>query len=477
MSTLSGTHYAAGRGLRWLAILGGVGLLILFWGAAIAIADINAILLFTSVLASVFILLDFRVGVVLLVVLMPLSQSYLFPHQMAGVTGLNPLNLLLVATFGAYVLRALGDGGLKRFVPPGLFWLYLVPFFIAGYLGSRHVNEIAPWVFYYDQVDFHDDIGYLRDVVLKPFFLVLFALLVAGAVRRSRKPEKFIVPAMVSIWSMGLLVVVFVAISGASLDTLSGGNTRDYLSALGLHANDLGRLYATAYALLLFTFAATGDRVLRLALAASMLLVIAALVLTFSRGAFFGFIVVNVLFILTRRNARGLIIGAVLVCGLMLAMPGTLYDRLTAGFGGDLNTLTAGRTGQIWEPLLPDFWRSPFIGSGLSSVLWSNANRSETMLQVGHAHNAYLQTLLDMGVIGLVLVLTFFVLMLREFRRASKDASLSPTLRGFFEGAAIGLISFLIAGFAGSFLTPCPEQSFLWLAAGMAYGLRRRHAP
>ena len=75
-----------------------------------------------------------------------------------------------------------------------------------------------------------------------------------------------------------------------------------------MHANDLGRLYAVAYALLLFTWAESKDARLRLALLASMaMLIVAALVLTFSRGAFFGFVVVNVLFLLSRRNAKTLV--------------------------------------------------------------------------------------------------------------------------------------------------------------------------
>jgi len=41
-------------------------------------------------------------------------------------------------------------------------------------------------------------------------------------------------------------------------------------------------------------------------------LVVVALILTFSRGAYLGFIVVNVLFLLWRRNARTLIFLGVL---------------------------------------------------------------------------------------------------------------------------------------------------------------------
>ena len=51
-----------------------------------------------------------------------------------------------------------------------------------------------------DQISFDDANGYLRDVLLKPMFLVLFALLVAAAVRRSRDPAKLLIPTMVSIY-------------------------------------------------------------------------------------------------------------------------------------------------------------------------------------------------------------------------------------------------------------------------------------
>jgi O-antigen ligase len=256
---------------------------------------------------------------------------------------------------------------------------------------------------------------------------------------------------------------------------LWGSNERAFLAPLGMHANDLGRLYAFGYALLLFTFAGTRDYIARAALIASMAIVTLALVLTFSRGAFFGFVVVNALFLLWRRSALTWIIGGLVAIVIAWKLPGVVYDRVMTGVGGDMNAVTAGRWDEIWLPLLPEIARSPLIGNGLSSILWSDAMRAGSILQVTHPHNAYLQTILDMGLLGLGLVLAYFVHVWRGFRKLAADATLQPSLRGFYEGAAAGLASFLIAGFAGSSLTPAPEQSFLWLAIGMMYGqLSRR---
>jgi hypothetical protein len=43
-------------------------------------------------------------------------------------------------------------------------------------------------------------------------------------------------------------------------------------------------------------------------------------------------------------------------------------------------------------------------------------------------------------------------------------------MRGFYQGAAAGLVSLLIMGVADGALTPRAEQVFLWFAIGMLYG-------
>jgi hypothetical protein len=40
----------------------------------------------------------------------------------------------------------------------------------------------------------------------------------------------------------------------------------------------------------------------------------------------------------------------------------------------------------------------------------------------------------------------------------------------------VGLVSFMVTGIAGSSLLPSPEQSYLWLALGVMYGVRRHLA-
>ncbi len=467
---------ASSKGLRQALILSGLVLFGLVWGALVAYAAVGAALLAVSFVACLAVLRDFRVGVMLLIAIMPISWSVLFPHAMFGITGVQPLNLLLAATMAVFLMRAIGNEMIRGFFPAPLFLLYVAPIVAGGLIGMEHVKEIPTLFKATGMLYFDTKVGYLRDMLIKPLALVAYAMLVGAAVANSRRPERFVLPMLLSVFVMASMAVVFVIHSGMSLSQLAGEYSRHFMSVLGLHANDLGRLYAVAYALLLFTWDRTRHMALKTALFLAMVTVAIALILTFSRGAFFGFVIVNVIYLLSRRTLKTLILLAVLVPpGLMLA-PGAFWYRLQTGIGEGFNEITAGRMDDIWVPLMPEVLASPPWGNGIGAIMWSDAMKYEQIFFVAHPHNAYIQAYFDLGIIGALLLLAFWLYVLVGFFRLARDARLSPDLQGFFEGATAGLVSFLVAGIAGSSLMPVPEQSFLWLAIGVMYGVRRHLA-
>ena len=454
-----------------------VTLLLLFGvlsGVGIAFGEVEAMLASVAMIAAIGALIDFRVGAVVLMVMLPVSGIPLFPRSMFGFTGLNPINLLAGATLASFLLRG---QRLSLLVPRPLLLLYVAPIALAGLLGSRHVNDIVPFFYENLLIHFTDGAGYLRDILFKPLVIVVVALLVGAAVAQSKRPEGFLAPIILAVWAMSLTAIGFVLYSGVRLGELSTTGAREFFSSLGMHANDLGRMYAVAYALLLFTWGETKDKALKTVLVLTMGVLTIALTLTFSRGAFVGFLLINALFLLWKFNARTLAI-AVLVGAIgLLLMPGAVVSRMMMGFGGggDVNTVSAGRIDEIWGPLFMfDFWKSPLWGSGLDSVMWANAAWNGSMLLVTHPHNAYLQAWLDMGLIGLCLLLAYFWHVWKGLLSLGSNAYISPTLRGFFQGAVAGLICFLATGMAGSSLRPVQEFTFLWLAIGMMYGVRAR---
>ena len=463
---------------KQLAGIAGLTAFGLFWGALVGLAGLPAAIICVAAFACVFVMRDFRVGALLLIAIMPISQSQIFPRAMFGVTGLNPTNLLIGTTLVSLFMRSLGDNTWKHFLPRQVFLLCLVPMIVGASLGVFHVEEIPKQFYDYALIEFTGPGGYIRDYLFKPFTFVMYALLVAAAVERSDHQERFITPMIVSVFVMSLVAIGFVIISGVSLSQLSGVYARHFFSAIGMHANDLGRLYATAYGLLLFVWDRTSSRPLQFTLIVAMGLVAAALILTFSRGAFFGFVLVNVIFLLSRRSTRNYILSILLLPVAIALAPGALWSRLGMGFesGSNPNAVSAGRTNEIWAPLIPELDKAPFFGDGLGSILWSNAMLEGRLPLVAHPHNAFLQAFMDVGGIGLVLLLGFWLFCWINFRRYGKDQRLKPELQGFFEGAAAGVIAFVAAGFAGSSLAPAPEQLFLWLAVGVMFGVRFKFA-
>ena len=460
--------------IRQTVLIGGLLVLGAMWGTLVAVAGLAAVLLFVAILCCVFILRDFRVGVGLLILIMPIAQSYAFPHAMFGITGLNPLNLLLATTLGIYLMRAMGTGSVRHLVPWQLFCLYLLPLIMGAAIGTQHVHEIPAAYKAMDMIFFTDAVGYVRDLLLKPLSFVIYAMLVAAAVWRSKEPERFLTPLIVSVWVMAALIIGFVVVSGVPISYLAGTYSRHFYTPLGMHANDLGRLYVVGYALLLFAWDRTDRKAnlsLKLLLFVSMGLAAAAMVLTFSRGAFLGFFIVNLIYILSRLNWKTVMIVGAALPPFLYFLPGAVWSRLQAGKGEGADAVSAGRIDGIWGPIMPEFWDHPFFGNGLGAIMYAKSVRSDQIDLVAHPHNAFLELYLNMGVVGFVLILAFWAWTWWRLRQYSKDQRVHPHLQGVFEGGAAGLVSFLVAGLAGSSLQPTAAQAFLWLAVGLMFGV------
>ncbi len=459
---------------RKVGAIAGMLLLGLMWGTFVALTEWSAVLICVAAIVCVFTVRDFRVGVLVMVFIMPISASYIFPRAMFGVTGMNPLNVLMVGTMLSYTLAALPDGSMRRFMPFWILPVYLAPIVIAGLNGMGNVTAIPQVFRLSESIDFYNEVTYLRDLVLKPFILVGFSLLVAAAYTRSRNPDKLITPMIISMWIMGALVIAFFLNSPVKFGDLASEYARFFFSPLGMHANDLGRLYATAFGILLFTWDRTQRPVMKTMLFLTMGIVCVALMLTFSRAAIISLVLISLIYIASRPSKKTFFVTALIIPTVLLFTPGAIWYRLGMGVESGATGMSAGRISDIWTPLLPQLIDRPFLGHGLQSVLWAPAMRMGEMMEVTHPHSAYLGALIDFGIIGALLIFAFWFTIWKGFRKLAKDKTLPPHEQGFFKGSAAALVAFAAAGFVGSTFTPVPEQSFLWLAIGMMFGVKAK---
>lgn len=418
---------------------------------------------------------DYRVGVLLAMFLLPLSATRIMPHQIFGLKGLNPLNLLiLLSVFSVIVTRPFMRKALSIPRLPRMLWVFIGVLTLWGLYGALSVAKIPAYYQAMQMVSFDSAFGYLRDVLLRPLLFLLLAYMVAMVVANTQRPHLILVPLFLSSIILPILVMLLVAKSGFAISTLASAKSRNFLSVLGVHANELGLMFNMAFALGLFLYFELRSVFVRVVLAIVLGIVLVGIVLTFSRGAFLGTITTVCYFLVSGRRFRTAAGVLALTVVAALLMPSAVVERASVGVAsGNVGQISAGRVDSIWLPLLPEVVRSPVIGHGMSSILWSDAARNRAILPVGHPHSAYIGVLLDFGLIGGVLIFLFYRSMWRYFRELATSAP-DPVWRGFFRGAMGCILLLLVQGVTDDRFTPTFPQIFLWLSLGFAIGMTKR---
>lgn len=158
----------------------------------------------------------------------------------------------------------------------------------------------------------------------------------------------------------------------------------------------------------------------------------------------------------------GSIVLVVIALGSVMFLGGG--EGLLRGFGVEsaATDITSGR-GHFWNIALKIFLDHPIFGAGFDSfgVAFSRYDTWNGTYRVEQAHNDYLQTLADSGLLGFVCVAVFIFLLFREgmLSIAKQTDSLK---RSISLGALAGCIGILIHSFF-DFPLRTPSNSFVFL--------------
>lgn len=443
--------------------------IVIFLGMAVPVLGIWVPAFVVVVMLLAWTLLDYRVGTVLALVLIHISGTVFIPRELLGIQGLNPINLLIIGTVFSYLISHTGSKKLVIPWTPSLAYAYVLPFMLAALIGSTKVHLIPGAFEVMKLVSFNSGFGYFRDLFIKPSFVILGAMLIALVIQEARQPSRYIhVISAGCVLLAGAVLGAFI-ISGASIGMLSSSGARGFLSVLGMHANEIGLALNLGYSLLIFSL--IGQKGLSRALLLCALPVIAiAILITFSRGAIVAFGVVNIIFLIRRRQ-----IGTMIAFGLVAVVIGLIFldpilERMGTGVEtGNRGEISAGRLDKIWLPLLDDFSLSWLFPHGPSAIMWSKPMLNGAILFVGHTHSAYVGLLYDYGIILGALIVGFLIYLFRQFVRfAREDSDLG--MRHLFEGAAVAMVVLAIQGVSDDRFTPTVAQTPLWCAIGMLIG-------
>jgi putative inorganic carbon (hco3(-)) transporter len=203
------------------------------------------------------------------------------------------------------------------------------------------------------------------------------------------------------------------------------------------------------------------------ALAAVML---AAVVLSYSRGAFLGLVVVLIFFAmkLGRRNRVAILSGiVVLSVAFLFLAPGNYGVRLLSIFIPSLDPVRTAdvRRAELFRSIYTAL-RHPFFGIGMGNYI------TQASLRGLVTHNAYTEVAAEMGLAALACYTMFIVSPLRKLGQIVRNAFHGRAHSRYYY-LALGLQASLIAYMVSSFFLSVAYLWYVYYLVGYAVCLRR----
>ena len=198
-------------------------------------------------------------------------------------------------------------------------------------------------------------------------------------------------------------------------------------------------------------------------------LMVAAIVVTFSRGGFLGLVAVSFFLVLKlgRKQRFPTMAGFFLAVVLFFALaPGSYGSRLSTIFniGGDL-TGSASQRNQVLKRSILVTLRYPLFGVGLGNFHYKSFQELGT-------HNAYTQVGSEMGVAAMIMYIMFLVYPYKRLKEIEKATDGKKDDRYYYY-LSIGLRASLIGYMVASFFAAVAYQWYIYYLVGYAIALRR----
>jgi len=242
---------------------------------------------------------------------------------------------------------------------------------------------------------------------------------------------------------------------------------------IGMLRNELANFFIMGFPFLLARYFLKKDAFSIIAIVLSCV----AIGFSYSRTAYVLLIFSLIFYLFVSKRKKWMPVLVVLGLAASVVMSSAIIERASKGFGSDnLTEITAGRTGNIWLPLIEEWLRDPtklFFGAGRSAIVYSDSvRRGVAPGDIFHPHNMYLEQLLDIGLVGLVITMTLFgILTLRTFRslRTIQDSK----LKEYQCAMIVSMSSFYLAGLTGRTLFPSDGNTYFWVVLGMTIVITR----
>jgi O-antigen ligase len=400
------------------------------------------------------------------VLLMAVVQHPDFPNSIFGIQGLNPWNILLLSILFAW-LNQRGEQGFVWDLPRGASKM------LFGFLGVivigvvRLISKAPP----------DSTVGtIISEDLINCVKWVIPGLIFFDACRTRQR----VVTALFVVLALYFLLAVQVirwmplsyAVSGADLSYRASKLVQN---EIGYNRVTLSMMLAGASWAVLCASIIVRKNLHRVAIVGAAGIVALGQALTGGRTGYLSWAVVGLVICVIRWRKLLPIIPITAII-LAIALPG-VRQRMLQGFGGKEGNfvvesseyeITSGRN-IAWPKVIAEIKKAPLLGygrqamttTGLQEELWDDLGES-----FPHPHEAYLEMLLDNGIIGFCLVMPIYFFALRKSLTLLVERD--DLLVCVVGCAAFSLVLALIVGaFGGQTFYPREGAVGMWAAIGI----------
>jgi len=428
----------------------------------------TALLLAYVLILTIYARRDWFVSLCGALLLMAVIEHPDMPRNMGGIQGLNPWNLLMLSVIVNWLIQRKKQG-LAWDMPRSATWLLLL---YGGVVGLAFLRMI---------VDPRNLDQLTTSFLVSEHLINCIKWVVPGLILYDAcRTRKRVVTALMCVLGIYFLLAAQV-IKWMPLSTAFAGDTLSYRASkivqneIGYNRVNMSMLLAGgSWAILAATLLFKRWRIKALMLGCAATVALGQ-ALTGGRTGYGTWMLVGIVLGLVRWR-RALPLVPVAAATVLTLLPG-VSERLFQGFGGrqgvmegasDQYEITSGRN-LIWPYVVAEIKKAPVLGYGRLAMNRLGLDRflMDTLREdFPHPHNAYLEMLLDNGVVGLLLVLPFYGLVV--WQSLVLFTNRSDNLAAAVGGATLALVlALLIAAMGSQTFYPREGSVGMWAAIGI----------
>jgi len=418
------------------------------------------------------------------IIMMAFIERPDMPRQMLGITGMNPWTILMAFTMLGCFINAKREN-LRWDMPPWINFLlvsYIAILFLAFFRMPSDTSAITAFYEYVGRRAPTARSMLVDDLLNSVKYVVPAALIFYGCNSKNRLLYG-ISACLIATFILGLQIIKWMPISQlGDASALSDRALRVLDREIGYHRVDLAAMMASASWAFYVVRSIPEKIAWKWGLTFAGTLLILALALTGGRTGYGTWLVLAAIF--AALKWRRLIVVMPIVVLIAITLVPAARDRMFEGFAQesefsaassdeatDLAAVTSDRI-LIWPTVIDKIADEPLLGYGRHGFFTSGASREIIELwgrkggTFPHPHNAYLEFLIDNGILGALPVFAFFGFLvftaIRLFRHSNSTLVMATS------GLALSFVlGQLLASIGAQSFYPRAGVVIMWCMIGL----------